>query len=106
MYQRSAAVFLPFLHATASNALLEAMAAGCPVICPRFPSLIDEYLDDDSDSFEVGQYHVAASRILHYTRSASDRNRKASALMARAESFDWARMKERFASIYLQVATV
>jgi glycosyltransferase involved in cell wall biosynthesis len=105
LYQHSAAVFLPFLEATASNALLEAMAAGCPVICPRFPSLIDEYLGDDSDSFSRGEYEVAASRLLHYTRTPTDRRAKAQTLMAKASAFDWTHVRERFVPIYAELAS-
>jgi glycosyltransferase involved in cell wall biosynthesis len=103
MYQRSAVVFLPFMDATASNALLEAMAAGCPVICPRFSSLRD-YLVDDSDTFEAGQYEVAAARILHYVFSPANRIARAKALIARAEDFEWSRLKPRFEAIYAAAA--
>jgi glycosyltransferase involved in cell wall biosynthesis len=102
MYHRSAALFLPFLDATASNALLEAMAAGCPVVCPRLPSLI-EYLGSESDCFEAGRYDVAAARILHYVQNSPDRDAKGSVLMARAEQFDWACIKHHYAATYAEV---
>ena len=104
LYDRAAAVFLPFLDATASNALLEAMAAGCPVVCPRFPSLVDEYLHDDSDAYEAGRYDIAASQLLRYVRSPSDRAEKSQQLMAQAEVFDWSRLKPRYEAVYKEVA--
>lgn len=103
MYERSAAVFLPFLEATASNALLEAMAAGCPVVCPRMPSLVDEYLGDDADAFEAGRYDLAAARLLHYVRNPDARAAKRQVLMERAETFDWSHLKPRFTEVYQDV---
>lgn len=103
MYHRFAAVFLPFMDATASNALLESMSAGCPVICPRMPSLMN-YLGDDSDAFEPGRYEVAAARILHHVRNPAGREARAQSLMARAEAFDWARLKPRYEAIYAGAA--
>lgn len=104
LYQQSAAVFLPFLDATASNALLEAMAAGCPVVCPRLRPLVGEYLDDDSDAYEAGRYDLAAARLLHYVCDPAAREAKARQLMKRAGEFDWARIKHRYATVYEQVA--
>lgn len=107
LYERAAAVFLPFLAATASNALLEAMAAGAPVICPHLPSLVDEYLGDDEDAFATGRYDVAAARLLHYVRNPADREAKRRQLMSRVARFDWSRLKQRFSAIYeaLSVST-
>jgi glycosyltransferase involved in cell wall biosynthesis len=104
LYDGAAAVFLPFLDATASNALVEAMAAGCPVVCPRFPSLVNEYLLDDSDAFEVGRYDDAAERLLRYARRPADRDLRSRELMTRAEAFDWARLKPRYEAVYENVA--
>ena len=105
LYEKSAAVFLPFLEATASNALLEAMVAGCPVVCPRLPSLVEEYLDDTSDSFEPGQYTAAADRLLHYVRDPSARVARSEQLMERVEVFDWSRLKPRYAAVFEQART-
>jgi glycosyltransferase involved in cell wall biosynthesis len=104
LYQHSAAVFLPLLDATASNALLEAMAAGCPVVCPRLGPLVEEYLDDDSDAYEAGRYDLAAARLLHYVCNPAAREAKARQLMKRAGEFDWARIKQRYAAVYQEVA--
>lgn len=104
MYDQAAAVFLPFLQATASNSLLEAMAAGCPIVCPRLPSLVEDYLADDSDCFEPGRYDVALSRLLHYVRDPSAREAKSRTLMTRAACFDWARLRGAYAAAYEEVA--
>ncbi len=103
LYDRSAAICLPFGSATASNALLEAMAAGCPVICPRLPSLVEEYLEDDSDTYLPGDYETAAARILHYVRNPDARETIQSKLMSRAARFDWSAIKPRYAAVYAEL---
>jgi glycosyltransferase involved in cell wall biosynthesis len=102
MYRASAVLFLPFLAATASNALLEAMSAGCPVVCPRLPSLV-EYLGDELDCFDEGRYDLACARILHYVRNPSARHAKGRDLRMRASQFDWAHLKQRYEAIYREV---
>ena len=104
LYDRAAAVFLPLLDATASNALLEAMSAGCPVVCPRFAALVDEYLCDPSDAFDIGRYDLAVARLLRYVRRPAEREAKRRALMAKAAEFDWTRLKPRYQAVYEQVA--
>jgi|GEM_PF-2441830 len=103
-YHRATAVFLPFLEATASNALLEAMAAGCPVICPRLPSLVDEYLGDDLDAFDPGRHDVAVARLLRYVRDPAAREARAQALRARVQRFDWGHLRARYAAMFEAVS--
>lgn len=100
LYDGAAAVFLPFLEATASNALLEAMAAGCPVVCPRLPSLLDEYLGDDRDAFDPDQPGDAVARLLCYARDPVARAARSRELIGRAAEFDWARLKPRYVAAY------
>lgn len=104
LYRCSAALFLPLVEATASNALLEAMAAGCPVVCPRLRPLVEEYLDGDSDSYQPGRYEAAVSRLLHYVRNPAARAERSRQLVERAGEFDWGRIKQRYAAVYEAVA--
>jgi glycosyltransferase involved in cell wall biosynthesis len=106
LYDRAAAVCLPFLNATASNALLEAMAAGCPIICPSVPSLVDEYLGDDSDTYPPGDYETAAARILHYVENPVAREARKSELTSHASAFDWSALKPRYIAAYAEVEAV
>jgi len=100
LYHRAAAVFLPFLEATASNALLEAIAAGCPVVCPMLPSLVDEYLGDDLDVFPADRLDLAVTRLLHYALNPRDRASRGRTLMARAQRFDWSCLKPLYETVY------
>jgi glycosyltransferase involved in cell wall biosynthesis len=106
LYHRAAAVFLPFLEATASNALLEAMAAGCPVVCPRFPSIVGEYLGDDVDAFPVDRVDVGVARLLHYVRDPAARAARSQTLEARAQRFDWSGLETGYRAVYEQAAAM
>lgn len=103
IYDESAALFLPVAGATASNALLEAMAAGCPVVCTRSRSLVDEYLGDRLDSFEEGDEGIAVSRLLRYVADPRRRAARSHVLMRRAARFDWASLKTRYRETFLEI---
>jgi glycosyltransferase involved in cell wall biosynthesis len=99
-YDRSAALLLPVLDATASNALLEAMSSGCPVICPRLPSLVDDYLGDGIDAFEPGDYDRAAELALGYIAQPERRAARSKVLLERVRRFDWSHLGPELQAAY------
>ena len=103
LYQTAAALLLPVLDASASNALLEAMAAGCPVVCPRLPSLIKEYLGDDSDAYDQHDYRTAAARAQRLVHDHQYRTARSKDVLDRAQQFDWTQLRPRIEAIYGQV---
>lgn len=102
LYQRAAALVLPVLDATASNALLEAMAAGCPVVCPRLPSFI-EYLGDDRDSYAPGDHGEAVSRARRFVQEPEYRAARSAQLVERVQRFDWENLRPHFTDAYARI---
>ena len=103
LYDEAAALFLPVVEATASNAVLEAMSAGCPIVSTSSP-LVDEYLPDRSDAFSPGDDEHAVDRLMRYIEDPRARALRSSELMAWAEDFDWHRLRVRFADVYADVS--
>lgn len=104
LYHTAAALLLPVQDATASNALLEAMAAGCPVVCPRLPSLVEDYLGDDVDAYPLASPAPALARLLEYMQDHRRRSARATTLRERATRFDWSALAARYNEVYQQAA--
>ncbi|MET0143512.1 MAG: glycosyltransferase family 4 protein [Ilumatobacteraceae bacterium] len=101
-YRTASALFLPVLDGTASNALLEAMAAGCPVICPDLPGFVEDYLGDREDTYAPGDVQSAVDRLDRGT-DVGWRRRRAVVLSGRARHFDWSRLRDRYLDAYATV---
>ena len=103
-YDESAALLMPILDATASNALLEAMSAGCPVVCSAAPSLVDEYIGDRVDAFEKDDHETAVDHLLRYVGDPEERAARSARLRARAQRFDWRLLASQYAASYADLA--
>jgi glycosyltransferase involved in cell wall biosynthesis len=103
LYDTSAAMFLPVEDATASNALMEAMAAGCPVVSTNVQALV-EYLGDSSDAFEPRDAGTAVAKLLAYVRDPERRFERSKQLMERARRFDWSQLRPALTEVYRAVA--
>ncbi|MDA0167669.1 glycosyltransferase [Solirubrobacter taibaiensis] len=97
VYDGAAALLMVVRDATASNAVLESMAAGCPVVFNESPALV-EYVGDTIDAF--ANEEEAVMRVLHYADDVRARSARSEVLMDRAERFDWARLAGRYRRAY------
>lgn len=99
-YDAAAAMVLPVVDATACNAMLEAMAVGCPVVHPALAALGEYYPPDTADCYERGDHAAAAGRAAAYVRHPAVRDHRSSALIQHAQRFDWARLRPELLAAY------
>jgi glycosyltransferase involved in cell wall biosynthesis len=100
LYQRSDVLFLPLLDCTATNALLEGLASGLPVITTDLPSVRtyapgEEAVcvrDNDPDDF--------AAAITQLRKSPARRERMGQAARLRAEQLSWPNVALAYARLY------
>jgi glycosyltransferase involved in cell wall biosynthesis len=104
LYDGAAALLLPVSDATASNALLEAISLGCPVVAPALPALT-EYLGDDRDCYRPGHHEEAVELVLRYAGGPRRRDARSRVLTRRARSYDWGALKPRYEAVYRSVTT-
>ena len=102
-YDRAAALVMPVHDGTASNAVLEAMSAGCPVVCSAVSALVDEYVGDRVDAFDEGQHDVALAHLLRYVEQPRARAARSRALMQRVQRLDWSNLAERYARVFEEI---
>jgi len=107
LYDGAAALLLPLKDATASNALLEAMASGCPVVCPRATALVEDYIGDTVDVYDPKDLLAAADHLVGYVRDPDRRASRSRVMTERAAAFDWDNIRQRYAMAYdeIQAAT-
>ncbi len=99
LYNQAAAILLAVSDATASNALLEAMAAGCPVVAPKLPSLT-EYLGDSRDLYTPERPQEAVALLRRYAHDPLKRAIRSRQLASRAGRFDWRALRPQYEAVY------
>jgi colanic acid/amylovoran biosynthesis glycosyltransferase len=98
-------LLLPSLSEGISNAVLEAMAAGLPVVSTACGGM-REVIDDGADGFivDAGDFAAMAARLRELAADPSPRARIGAAAAQRAAtSFDLSRQVSRFAEAYAEL---
>jgi glycosyltransferase involved in cell wall biosynthesis len=91
-YRKASFVVLPFGDLVASNAMLEAMACGMPVVCPRLES-VRYYMGENLPTiYEPGDAEDLARKMLWLYQNEQERRKLSSLMRKRAELFSWARI--------------
>ncbi len=104
LYQEAGAFLFPSAYEGFGLPILEAMAAGTPVICSSLTS-IPEVAGDACLYIRDFNVDEIARLIGEVVQSAELRDRLRSAGLARAKEFTWARCAERTSAVYEQVVS-
>ena len=103
-YQQSDLLFIPLLKITANLAVLEAMAAGLPVLSTGLPSM-RQYVNDQCATLIAGNPPGDfADTIRDLSRRRALARTMGRAARLKAEEFGWRQIGAVFANIYADVA--
>ena len=98
-YRRSSFMILPLVDLVASNAMLEAMACGMPVICPAFESA-RFYMGNVPTTYQPGNANDLADKIIWLYENGDERRKLGSEMRDRAQMFSWFQISSMMRKFY------
>jgi glycosyltransferase involved in cell wall biosynthesis len=102
-YRQASFMVLPYAALAASNAMMEAMACGMAVICPRFESARYYLGLDLATMYEPGNPKDLADKILWLHENDRERRKLGSLMRTRAELFSWPKIASLVRKFYDQI---
>jgi glycosyltransferase involved in cell wall biosynthesis len=100
LYRNAALLVMPLLGATANNALLEAMAAGLPIVTNDVGGVRD-YVDNECACILPSLSAPAfTEKILALLKDERKRNEMSAAARARAMQYDWTEIARQMHAVY------
>lgn len=104
LYQRASVFLLPLRGVTANNALLEAIACGCPVVASDLPGVRDHIGPDCARLIAPASGEAMAEAVLDLLDDEPARQAMGTAARTRALALDWTRIAARMVRLYRTVA--
>jgi len=105
-YRKASFVVLPFRKLVASNAILEAMACGVPIVCPNSESARFYVGRGVQTLYDPGNPKSLAEKIHWLYTHDNERRRLSSQMRIRAQLFSWERICELIHAFYDEVIDV
>ena len=103
LYQSSDALFLPLIHSSANNAILEALACGLPVISTRIGGVPD-YVDETCGwLLPPAEFEAAYECVRSIVRNQERTWVKRKAARLKAESFSWEKVIPPLLEAYVRL---
>jgi len=99
-YQSASCLLHTAEHATANNAMLEAMACGVPIIAERIGGIPEYATTESSLLADQGDEVALAGAIRKLAQSPALRDSMGAAARKRAETLAWPKVAERMTQIY------
>lgn len=96
------AMCLPLTGATANNAILEAMALGCPLVCSDLPGA-REYLGDAALFFKNDDPQSAVSAVYALVREPGLRNELRKRGKDRIQEYTWTVLVPKYQDAYMEI---
>jgi glycosyltransferase involved in cell wall biosynthesis len=105
LYQRAKVFLMPLEAATANNALLEAMATGCPAVITDLPSLHDYTTSDAAIFCPKGNAQAHADAVISLLDDEARCRSMGLAARTAAREFSWQSVSQLFAGFLEYVAS-
>ena len=103
LYQQSHLLFLPLIHSTANNSLLEGIACGLPVVSTDLTSVRVYLPGEEAILVKDNSTENLTAAVLRLKNNPDEYRRRAKAARQRAEELDWHNIAPQYEALYRSV---